>query len=160
MWDVGCGVSDVGWGAGVWDLGWGCGFLDVGWGGRCLGRRVGQMGLATHGRRLQDTPVVVEGKSMTGWDDHTLRRAAEAGTRGNGMADEFSEITVQHFNELPIDMEAMIVADMEALGMDSALIYAFQHTGLLVTDDTMSGYTDDQLLAWQAAVDRYRTTAA
>jgi hypothetical protein len=58
-------------------------------------------------------------------------------------------------NVLPPQLEAMIVADMEELGVDPALVYAFQHTGFLVTDATMDGYTDQELQVWQAAVDRY-----
>lgn len=57
---------------------------------------------------------------------------------------------------LPSQIEAMVVRDMEDLGVDPALVYAFQHTGMLVTDATIDGYSDAQLVSWQEAVDRYR----
>lgn len=57
---------------------------------------------------------------------------------------------------LPSHIEAMVVRDMEDLGVDPAFVYAFQHTGLLVTDATLDGYSDSQLASWQGAVNRYR----
>lgn len=56
-------------------------------------------------------------------------------------------------------LEAAIVADMQSLGIDPALIYAFQHTGVIVTEDTIEHLSDAQLVGWQAAVDRYRAIA-
>ena len=61
---------------------------------------------------------------------------------------------------MPVEIEAMIVRDMEDLGVERALIYAFQHTGLLVTDDTMNEYTAAELARWQEAVDKYRRIEA
>jgi len=49
---------------------------------------------------------------------------------------------------------------MEELGLDPAYIYAFQHTGMLVTDATLDCYTDQELADWQAALERYRRVAA
>ncbi|MDH3500614.1 MAG: hypothetical protein OEM97_10855, partial [Acidimicrobiia bacterium] len=53
-------------------------------------------------------------------------------------------------------VESMVVRDMEDLGVEPAFIYAFQHTGLLVTDATIDGYSDQELMTWQLALDRYR----
>jgi hypothetical protein len=61
---------------------------------------------------------------------------------------------------MPVELEMMIVRDMEDLGVDRALIYAFQHTGLLVTDDTVEEYSALELASWQGAVDRYRRIEA
>lgn len=52
------------------------------------------------------------------------------------------------------------MSDMEELGLDPAYIYAFQHTGMLVTDLTLDCYTDTELADWQAALERYRRVAA
>lgn len=57
-------------------------------------------------------------------------------------------------------LESEIVADMEELGLDPAYIYAFQHTGMIVTDATLDCYTDEELTGWQEALDRYRRLAA
>ena len=61
---------------------------------------------------------------------------------------------------LPPHIEAMVVRDMQDLGLDPEFIYAFQHTGLLVTDATIDGYSDAELVTWQAALDRYRRLEA
>ena len=61
---------------------------------------------------------------------------------------------------VPIVIEAAAVADMESMGIDPALIYAFQHTGMMVMGATLDLYSDQQLLGWQSAVDRYRSLIA
>lgn len=61
---------------------------------------------------------------------------------------------------IPPTLEVQIVSDMEELGLDPAYIYAFQHTGMLVTDLTLDCYTDTELADWQAALERYRRVAA
>lgn len=61
--------------------------------------------------------------------------------------------------QVELRLEAAIVADMESLGIDPALIYAFQHTGVIVTEDTIDHLSDEQLVGWQAAIDRYRAIA-
>lgn len=61
---------------------------------------------------------------------------------------------------IPPRLENEIVADMEQLGLDPAYIYAFQHTGMIVTDSTLDCYTDSELTGWQEALDRYRQLAA
>ena len=61
---------------------------------------------------------------------------------------------------VPLAVEAAVVADMESMGIDPALIYAFQHTGMMVVGATLDRYTDQQLQGWQSAVDRYRSLVA
>lgn len=56
-------------------------------------------------------------------------------------------------------LKSAVVADMQSMGLDPAFMYAFQHTGYLVTNETIDRYSDAQLLGWQAAIERYRAVA-
>jgi hypothetical protein len=57
----------------------------------------------------------------------------------------------------PEHLEAMMVADMKAAGMDPAFIHAFEKTGgLLVTEQNRHLIADKDLEAWDAAVREYR----
>jgi hypothetical protein len=48
------------------------------------------------------------------------------------------------------------VADaMRAAGIRAAMIYAYAHTGFLITETTRQAFTRDQLRSWEAAVRRY-----
>ncbi len=58
----------------------------------------------------------------------------------------------------PIDQprfDAVIVAAMEAAGVSSALIHAYQRTGLLVSEHNVAGCSHGELRCWQAALDEY-----
>ena len=46
---------------------------------------------------------------------------------------------------------------MEELGVDPAIIYAFQETGLMVSDENQHLISDADLAKWHAALERYRT---
>jgi hypothetical protein len=52
-------------------------------------------------------------------------------------------------------VEHKIVEAMKRAGLDPALIYAFEQTGLLVTADNQHLIPEHDLRAWQAAVARY-----
>ncbi len=55
----------------------------------------------------------------------------------------------------PEHLEAMMVADMRAAGLDPAFIHAFERTGLLVTEMNKHLIPDTDLEAWYAAVAEY-----
>jgi len=46
---------------------------------------------------------------------------------------------------------------MEATGVDPAMVYAFEETGLIVSEENQHLISDQDLAAWQAAIDRYRS---
>ncbi|TWT97440.1 SEC-C metal-binding domain-containing protein [Neorhodopirellula pilleata] len=54
-------------------------------------------------------------------------------------------------------VEHDLTQSMEATGVDPALIYAFQETGLIVSEENQHLISDKDLAAWQAAIDRYRS---
>lgn len=53
-------------------------------------------------------------------------------------------------------IEAEMVSAMQMIGVDPALIYAYQQTGLIVTEDNMSLMAQEDLDEHLAAVARYR----
>jgi SEC-C motif len=55
----------------------------------------------------------------------------------------------------PEHLEAMMVEDMKAAGLDPAFIYAFERTGLLVTEQNQHLIPDEDLAEWDAAVEEY-----
>jgi hypothetical protein len=55
----------------------------------------------------------------------------------------------------PEHLEAMMVEDMKAAGIDPALIYAFEKTGRLVTEQNQHLLPDAALDEWQAAIEEY-----
>ena len=55
----------------------------------------------------------------------------------------------------PEHLEAMMVEDMEAAGLDPAFIYAFEQTGLLVTEQNQHLIPETDLAEWDAAVEEY-----
>jgi len=57
----------------------------------------------------------------------------------------------------PEHLEAMLVEEMKKAGMDPAFIYAFEKTGLLVSAENQHLIPDQDLKAWEAAVEEYRT---
>jgi hypothetical protein len=55
----------------------------------------------------------------------------------------------------PEHLEAMIVEDMKAAGLDPAFVYAFEKTGLLVTQQNQHLIPDADLAQWQAAIEEF-----
>jgi hypothetical protein len=48
-----------------------------------------------------------------------------------------------------------MVEDMKAAGLDPAFIYAFEKTGLLVTEWNKHLIPDEDLADWDAAIEEY-----
>ena len=86
-----------------------------------------------------------------------------------GMGDpEFHEIEDQLrepepdellFTDLPHleHLEAMLVGDIKSAGLDTAFIYAFDKTGLLVSEENQHLIPDNDLEEWRSAVEDYRS---
>jgi SEC-C motif len=55
----------------------------------------------------------------------------------------------------PEHLEAMMVEDMKAAGLDPAFIYAFEKTGLLVTEQNQHLIPEEDLAEWDAAIEEY-----
>ena len=55
----------------------------------------------------------------------------------------------------PEHLEAMMVEDMRAAGLEPAFIYAFEKTGLLVTEQNQHLIPENDLAEWDAAVEEY-----
>jgi hypothetical protein len=55
----------------------------------------------------------------------------------------------------PEHFEHMMVEDMKAAGIDPALIYAFEKTGLLVTEQNQRLIPEKDLAEWDAAIEEY-----
>ena len=55
----------------------------------------------------------------------------------------------------PEHLEARMVEDMKAAGLDPAFIYAFEKTGLLVTEQNQHLIPDADLAEWDAAIEEY-----
>ena len=55
----------------------------------------------------------------------------------------------------PEHLEAMMVEDMKAAGLDPAFIYAFERTGLLVTEQNQHLIPEKDLQAWDDAIREY-----
>lgn len=55
----------------------------------------------------------------------------------------------------PEHLEHMMVEDMKEAGIDPAIIFAFEKTGRLVTEDNQHLLSDEDLDEWQSAIDEY-----
>jgi hypothetical protein len=55
----------------------------------------------------------------------------------------------------PEHLEHMMVEDMKAAGIDPAIIFAFEKTGRLVTEDNQHLLPDNALDEWQAAIEEF-----
>ena len=55
----------------------------------------------------------------------------------------------------PEHLEHMMVEDMKAAGLDPAVVYAFEKTGLLVTEQNQHLIPETDLAAWDAAIEEY-----
>ena len=53
-------------------------------------------------------------------------------------------------------LEAMLVGDMKAAGLDPAFIDAFEKTGLLVSEENQRLIPEKDLEEWRSAVEEYR----
>ena len=56
-------------------------------------------------------------------------------------------------------IEAAMVDLMKQAGIDPALIYAYEKTGRIVTEENKNKLTDAELAEWDEAVDEYRWLA-
>jgi len=63
------------------------------------------------------------------------------------------------FTDLPHleHLEAMLAGDMRAAGLDPAFIYAFEKTGLLVSEENQHLIPEKEVDEWQSAVEEYRS---
>ena len=55
----------------------------------------------------------------------------------------------------PEHLEHMMVEDMKAAGIDPAIIYAFEKTGRLVTEQNQHLLPENDLAEWDAAIEEY-----
>ena len=55
----------------------------------------------------------------------------------------------------PEHLEAMMVEGMRAAGLDPAFVYAFEKTGLLVTEQNQHLIPENDLAEWDAAIAEY-----
>ena len=55
----------------------------------------------------------------------------------------------------PEHLEAMMVEDMKAAGLDPAFIYAFEQTGLLVTEENQHLILENDLEEWVVSIEEY-----
>ena len=53
-----------------------------------------------------------------------------------------------------------MVEAMKQAGLDPALIYAFEKTGLLVTEENQHMLPESDVAGWEAAIDEYETRQA
>ena len=62
------------------------------------------------------------------------------------------------FTDLPHleHLEAMMVEDMKAAGLDPAFIHAFEKTGILVSEENQHLIPEKDLDEWRSAVEEYR----
>jgi hypothetical protein len=60
----------------------------------------------------------------------------------------------------PEHLEAMMVEDMKAAGLDPAFIYAFEKTGFLVTEQNQHLIPESDLAEWDAAIEEYEGKSA
>ena len=98
------------------------------------------------------------GKSipMTEELNEVLQQLRQAFIDENGREPEPDELL---FPDMPHPeyLEAMMVADMKAAGMDPAFIYAFERTGLLVSEENQHLIPEKDLKEWKAAIEEFRT---
>lgn len=67
-------------------------------------------------------------------------------------ADEPRELSQSKIDE----HQQAIVQAMQAANIRGELIYAYQKTGRLVTDDNLEFLTDEELKEWEDAIEEYR----
>jgi hypothetical protein len=99
------------------------------------------------GNVFKSTPMSPEVEEVL----HQLRQAFIAKHGREPGPEDFLLPDLPHQEHL----EAMMVEDMKAAGLDPAIIYAFEQTGLLVTEENRRLIPDEDLAAWDAAIDEY-----
>jgi hypothetical protein len=100
------------------------------------------------GNVFKSLPLSGEMKEML--EQQTQRFVAEHG-REPGPDDKL------FFDAPPLEhLEHEIVQAMQKAGLDPALVYAFEKTGLIVTEDNQNLISDADLAEWEAAVMEYR----
>jgi hypothetical protein len=57
-------------------------------------------------------------------------------------------------------VDAQIAGQLQAAGVDPAIVHAFERTGLLVWEYNQDLFTPEQLAAWEQALQEYRTRRA
>src|SRR5438874_7340491 len=55
----------------------------------------------------------------------------------------------------PEHLEAMMVEDMKAAGLEPAFIYAFEKTGLFITEENQHLIPEKDLDEWEAAIEEF-----
>lgn len=55
-----------------------------------------------------------------------------------------------------VSVESAMVGAMQTAGISDEYIYAYQHTGLMLTEDNYELMSDEDLAAWDAAIESYR----
>ena len=97
------------------------------------------------------------GKSIPMTEEVTeiLQQVRQAFIDKHGREPEPDELL---FADLPHleHLEAMIVEDMEKAGLDPAFIFAFEKTGLLVSEENQHLIPEKDLEDWRAAIEEYQ----
>ena len=97
------------------------------------------------------------GKSipMTEEVKEVFQEARQAFIDKHGREPEPDELL---FTDLPHleYLEAMLVGNMRATGLDPAFVYAFEKTGLLVSEENQHLIPQKELKEWKSAVEEYR----
>lgn len=55
----------------------------------------------------------------------------------------------------PDRIKTEIISAMEAAGVDPATIHAYRRTGMLVAQDNLGQWSEDDLVEWEAAIEEY-----
>jgi hypothetical protein len=92
---------------------------------------------------------------MTEEVTEVLRQLRQAFIDKHGREPEPDELL---FSDLPHleHLEALLVEDMKEAGLDPAFIFAFEKTGLLVSEQNQHLIPEKDLENWRAAIDEYR----
>ena len=105
---------------------------------------------------VQDEDGTV-GKSipMTEEVNEIVQQLRQAFINKHGRKPEPDELL---FTDMPHleHLEAMLVGDMKAAGLDPAFIHAFEKTGLLVSEENQHLIPEKDLEEWRSAVEEYR----
>ena len=85
--------------------------------------------------------------------EHQRQRFVEKYGRAPGPDDHV------FFDAPPLEhVEHEMVEAMKKAGLDPALVYAFEKTGLIVTEANQDLLSDADLAEWEAAIQEYRST--
>jgi len=97
------------------------------------------------------------GKSVPMTEDvkEVFQQARQAFIEEHGREPEPDELLFTDLAHLE-HLEAMLVGDMKATGLDPAFIYAFEKTGLLISEKNQHLIPEKDLEYWRSAVEEYR----